>query len=63
MRSLTWPSTVGRPGACRGASEAQALEGVESLARTIQRAQGRIEVVLGGGINPADVGPLLARVP
>jgi copper homeostasis protein CutC len=36
---------------------------VESLARTIQRAQGRIEVVLGGGINPADVGPLLARVP
>lgn len=40
-----------------------ALDGVERLARTIQRAQGRIEVVLGGGINPTNVGPLLAQLP
>jgi len=40
-----------------------ALDGVERLARTIQRAQGRIEVVLGGGISPPNVGPLLAHLP
>jgi copper homeostasis protein len=51
--------TSGVPWGERGS----ALDGVERLARTIQRAQGRIEVVLGGGINPVNVGPLLARVP
>ena len=40
-----------------------ALDGVERLAATIRRSQGRIEIVLAGGINPANVGPLLARLP
>jgi len=40
-----------------------ALDGVERLAHTIQRARGRIEVVLGGGISPPNMGPLLARLP
>ncbi len=40
-----------------------ALDGAERLAATIQRAQGRIEVVLAGSISPANVGPLLARLP
>lgn len=51
--------TSGVPWGQRGS----ALDGVERLARTIQRAQGCIEVVLGGGVNPANVGPLLARLP
>jgi copper homeostasis protein len=51
--------TSGVPWGQRGS----ALDGVERLARTIQRAAGRIEVVLGGGVNPANVGPLLARLP
>lgn len=51
--------TSGVPWGQRGS----ALDGVERLARTIQRAAGRIEVVLGGGINPANVGLLLARLP
>jgi copper homeostasis protein len=51
--------TSGVPWGQRGS----ALDGVERLARTIQCAQGRIEVVLGGGINPANVGPLLAQLP
>ena len=37
-----------------------ALDGVERLTATIRRSQGRIEIVLAGGINPANVGPLLA---
>ena len=40
-----------------------ALDGVERLAATIRRAQGRIEIVLAGGISPSNVGPLLARLP
>ena len=40
-----------------------ALDGVERLAQTIRRAQGRVEVVLAGGVNPENVGPLLARLP
>jgi copper homeostasis protein len=51
--------TSGVPWGQRGS----ALDGVERLARTLQRAAGRIEVVLGGGVNPANVGPLLARLP
>ena len=51
--------TSGVPWGQRGS----VLDGVERLARTIQRAQGRIEIVLGGGINPANVGLLLARLP
>jgi copper homeostasis protein len=51
--------TSGVPWGQRGS----ALDGVERLARTIKRAQSRIEVVLGGGINPANVGLLLARLP
>jgi copper homeostasis protein len=51
--------TSGLPWGRRGS----ALDGVERLARTIQRAQGRIEVVLAGGINPANVGPLLSQLP
>ena len=51
--------TSGVPWGQRGS----ALDGVERLARTIERAQGRIEVVVGGGVNPANVGPLLARLP
>ena len=50
--------TSGMPWGQRGS----ALDGVERLARTIERAQGRIEVVLGGGINPANVGQLLAKL-
>jgi copper homeostasis protein len=51
--------TSGVPWGQRGA----ALDGAERLTQTIRRAQGRIEVVLAGGINPANVGPLLARLP
>lgn len=51
--------TSGVPWGQRGT----ALDGVERLAQTTQRAQGRIEVVLAGGINPANVGLLLARLP
>ena len=40
-----------------------ALDGVERLAATIRRAQGRIEIVLAGGISPVNVGPLLSRLP
>ena len=40
-----------------------ALDGAAQLARTILRAGDRIEVVVGGGISPANVGPLLARLP
>ena len=40
-----------------------ALDGVERLAATIRRSQGRIEVVLAGGINPANVGRCWARLP
>ncbi len=40
-----------------------ALDGVERLAATIRRSQGRIEIVLAGGISPANVGPLLSRLP
>ena len=51
--------TSGGPWGQRGS----ALDGAERLARTIQRAHRRIEIVLGGGVNPANVGPLLARLP
>lgn len=40
-----------------------ALDGAARLARTILRAGDRIEVVVSGGISPANVGPLLARLP
>lgn len=40
-----------------------ALDGAPRLATTIQRAQERIEVVLAGGINAANVEPLLAQLP
>ena len=40
-----------------------ALDGVERLAATIRRSQGRIEIVLAGGISPANVEPLLSRLP
>ncbi len=39
------------------------MDGVERLAATIRRSQGRIEIVLAGGISPANVGPLLSRLP
>jgi copper homeostasis protein len=51
--------TSGVPWGQRGT----ALDGAERLAQTIHRAQGRIEVVLAGGINPANVRPLLAQLP
>ncbi|HSN78483.1 MAG TPA: copper homeostasis protein CutC [Anaerolineae bacterium] len=51
--------TSGVPWGQRGS----ALDGVERLAQTIHRAQDCIEVVLGGGINAANVGPLLAQLP
>lgn len=51
--------TSGLPWGQRGT----ALDGAERLAQTLGRAQDRIEVVLGGGISPANVGPLLARLP
>lgn len=40
-----------------------ALDGVERLAQTIRQSRGRIEVVLAGGISPANVGMLLGRLP
>ncbi len=54
-RVLTGGLPWGQPGT--------APDGVARLARTILRAGDRIEVVVGGGINPANVGPLLARLP
>lgn len=51
--------TSGVPWGVKGS----ALDGVERLAATIQRAQGRIEVVLAGSISPTNVGPLLAQLP
>ena len=35
----------------------------QRLAATIRRSQGRIEIVLAGGITPANVEPLLSRLP
>ncbi len=40
-----------------------ALDGAARLAQTIRAAQNRIEVVLAGGISPANVGALLAQLP
>ena len=54
-RVLTSGLPWGQPGT--------ALDGAARLARTIHRAGDRIEVVVGGGISPANVGPLLARLP
>jgi copper homeostasis protein len=51
--------TSGLPWGTKGT----ALDGAPRLATTIQRAQERIEIVLAGGISPANVGPLLARLP
>jgi copper homeostasis protein len=51
--------TSGLPWGAQGT----ALDGAQRLASTIQRAQGRLEIVLAGGINPANAGPLLARLP
>ncbi len=51
--------TSGVPWGQRGT----ALDGAQRLAQTIQRAQNRIDVVLAGGINPANVRPLLAQLP
>lgn len=51
--------TGGLPWGQRGS----ALDGAERLACAIERAAGRVEVVLGGGVNPVNVGPLLARLP
>jgi len=54
-RVLTSGLPWGRPGT--------ALDGAEQLARTILRAEDSIEVVVGGGISPTNVGSLLARLP
>jgi len=54
-RVLTSGLPWGRPGT--------ALDGAARLARTILHAGDRIEVVVGGGISPANVGLLLARLP
>ncbi len=54
-RVLTSGLPWGRPGT--------ALDGAARLTQTILRAGDRIEVVVGGGISPANVGPLLARLP
>ncbi|HRQ14265.1 MAG TPA: copper homeostasis protein CutC [Promineifilum sp.] len=54
-RVLTSGLPWGQPGT--------ALDGATRLARTILRAGDRIEIVAGGGINPANVEPLLARLP
>ncbi len=51
--------TSGLPWGTKGT----ALDGAPRLATTIQRAQERIEIMLAGGISPANVGPLLARLP
>jgi len=40
-----------------------ALEGVERLRQTIERAAGRIEVVIGGGVNPGNVAEILQPLP
>jgi copper homeostasis protein len=51
--------TSGVPWAAKGT----ALDGAQRLTATIQRARGRSEIVLAGGISPANVGPLLAQLP
>lgn len=37
---------------------ARAIDGVDTIAALIRRAAGRIEIMAGGGIRPADVAPL-----
>lgn len=54
-RVLTGGLPWGQPGT--------ALDGAARLAQTILRAGDRIEIVAGNGISPANVGPLLARLP
>lgn len=40
-----------------------AAEGMDTLARMIDRAAGRIGIMAGSGVRPANVGDLLARLP
>lgn len=54
-RVLTSGLPWGRPG--------NAVDGLPRLLRTIQRAAGRIEVVIGGGVNPDNAATLVAALP
>jgi copper homeostasis protein len=40
-----------------------ALDGLDRLASLVRRANSRIEVVVGGGVNPTNVSQLLKRLP
>ncbi|MDP9313864.1 MAG: copper homeostasis protein CutC [Chloroflexota bacterium] len=40
-----------------------ALDGVDRLANVIRYANGQIEVVIGGGVNGANIAAILAKVP
>ncbi|NKB67614.1 MAG: copper homeostasis protein CutC [Candidatus Latescibacteria bacterium] len=54
-RILTSGTVWRRPGG--------ALDGVERLGQLLIRAAGRIEIVVGGGVNPGNIGKLLAALP
>jgi copper homeostasis protein len=54
-RILTCGIPWGRPGA--------ALNGAPTLSRLIKQAAGRVEIVIGGGVNPTNVGQILRAVP
>lgn len=40
-----------------------AVEGLNNLSRIIETAKGRIEIVIGGGVHPGNVGLLLTGLP
>ncbi len=55
QRVLTCGLPWGQPG--------NAGDGVATLSRIITQARGRIEVVIGGGVNPLNVGGILKQLP
>ncbi len=41
----------------------QAAEGIDTIARMIERAAGRLVIMAGSGVRPANIGTLLDRLP
>jgi len=55
QRVLTSGIPWGRPGS--------ALDGAWTLAQLVRRANGRLEILIGGGVNPNNVGAILKQIP